>query len=78
MNTVAGRALYRLFVENLFVTAISFDGGENAITYPYADDNYEIFYDNELRSSEPPDLVAFDQVGRAMSSAAGGDIIMYQ
>ena len=78
MNTVTGRALYRLFVENLFVSAISFDGGENAITYPYADDNYEIFYDNELMSSEPPDLVAFDQVGRAMSSAAGGDIIMYQ
>ena len=37
MNTVTGRALYKLFIDNLFVTAISFDGGENAITYPYAD-----------------------------------------
>ena len=74
MNTVTGRVLYRLFVENLFVTAISFDGDLNGIAYPYADDDFEIFYNNTLRAAESPDLIAFDQVGRAMSSAAGSDI----
>ena len=77
MNTVTGRALYKLFIDNLFVTAISFDGGENAITYPYADSVFEIFYNNTIMAAESPDHTAFDQVGRAMASAAGDDITMY-
>ena len=67
METVAGRALYRLFVTNLFVTAISFDGGENAITYPFSQDEFQIFYNDTLRAAESPDFVAFDQTGRAIS-----------
>ena len=77
MNTVTGRALYKLFIDNLFVTAISFDAGENAITYPYADDDFEIFHNNTIMAAESPDYIAFDQVGRAMAGAAGDDITMY-
>ena len=63
LNTVVGRTLYRLFVENLFVTSLSFDAsnfGANSITYPWGDDFYEIFVDGTTRSAEPPDYVAFD------------------
>ena len=60
MNTVVGRTLYQLFVENLFVTAITFDAGNNFITYPWADERYEIFVDGEPRSGEAPDGTAFD------------------
>ena len=63
LNTVVGRTLYRLFVENLFVTALSFDAGNfgtNSIAYPWGDNIYEIFVDGETRSAEAPDYVAFD------------------
>jgi predicted deacylase len=41
LNTVAARTLYRLFVDNLFVTAITFHGGYNtAIGYPWGSINH--------------------------------------
>lgn len=37
LNTVAARTIYRLFADNLFVTALTFHGGfKTAITYPWA------------------------------------------
>ena len=42
LNTVVGRTLYRLFVENLFVTAITFDYGESSIAYPWGDESFYI------------------------------------
>jgi len=39
MNTIAGRVLYRLFAENLFVSSITFHGGTNSITYPWGSNN---------------------------------------
>lgn len=42
MNTIAGRVLYRLFVENLFVSSITFHGGTNSITYPWGSNNHLI------------------------------------
>ena len=39
---MVGRTLYRLFVENLFVTAITFDHGEDGIAYPWGDESFYI------------------------------------
>ena len=42
MNTVTGRALYRLIVDNLFVSAISFESGgdDTMIVYPWGSMNH--------------------------------------
>ena len=42
MNTVTGRALYRLIVDNLFVSAASFESGgdETMIAYPWGSLNH--------------------------------------
>ena len=40
MNTVAGRTVYKLMVENLFVSAITFHGGTNVIGYPWGSNNH--------------------------------------
>ena len=77
MNTVVARTLYRLFAENLFVTAITFDAGSNVIAYPWGEPEHEIFVEGVARSGEAPDFVAFDAVGRALVSAAGGNITVY-
>ena len=42
MNTVASRAIYRLFAENLFVSAITFHGGDNVIAYCWGSNNHAI------------------------------------
>lgn len=42
MNTVAGRAMYRLMVDNLFVSAATFESGadETMIAYPWGSLNH--------------------------------------
>ena len=40
MNTVVGRTLYRLFAENLFVSAITIHGGANVIAYNWGSNNH--------------------------------------
>jgi hypothetical protein len=35
LNTIAGRVVHQLFVENLFVSALTFHGGTNVIGYPW-------------------------------------------
>ena len=52
MNTVVGRALYRLFVDNLFVTAITFHGGTNVVSYCWGSMNHLIDRNN---AAEAPD-----------------------
>lgn len=66
LNTVAARTIYRLFADNLFVTALTFHGGfKTAITYPWASNHVE---------KDTPDFQAFNTVGLAMKEAAGGKI----
>jgi hypothetical protein len=60
MNTIAGRVLYRLFAENLFVTSITFHGGTNSITYPWGSNNHLDKYGN---GAEAPDFVALKSLG---------------
>jgi hypothetical protein len=70
MQTLAGRVVFRLFAENLFVSSITFHGGTNSITYPWGSNNHI----SKLKSSkgaECPDHVAFDVQAKAMSSAGG-------
>ena len=67
MNTVAGRAHYRLFTDNLFVTAISFHGSglyPAAIAYPWNGKKYEV-------TKENPDFQAFKNLGSVMQEESG-------
>ena len=71
MNTIMGRTVYRLFVENLFVTSITFHGGTNVLSYCWGSRNHLL---NRHEAAEAPDHVAFHDLGRAMVDEAGGDI----
>lgn len=52
MNTVVGRTLYRLFVENLFVSTITFHGGTNVVSYCWGSMNHLV---DEYVAAEAPD-----------------------
>ena len=69
MNSVAGRALYRLIMDNLFVSAASFECGADVpmIAYPWGSLNYRSQdSDGAYISMEAPDYKAFRNVGLAM------------
>ena len=68
MNTIAGRVLYRLFAENLFVTSITFHGGTNSITYPWGSNNH---LTKSGHGAEAPDFIALRSLGEAMNQASG-------
>ena len=75
LNTMAGRTVYKLMVDNLFVTSITFHGGTNVIGYPWGSNNHvyeRVGY--KYTANEAPDHVALDQLGQAMLEAAG-DVI---
>jgi len=61
MLTKAGRTVYSLFASNLFVTAITFHGGTNSITYPWGSNNHV----GELSgmTAEAPDNIALNRLG---------------
>jgi len=61
MNTKAGRTIYSLFASNLFVTAITFHGGTNSITYPWGSNNHVGFVPH--KTAEAPDNVAVNRLG---------------
>lgn len=66
MNTVAGRALYRLLADNLFVSAITFESGDPTpmIAYPWGSLNHRTQdADGEWISYEAPDFKAFRAMG---------------
>jgi hypothetical protein len=62
MNTLAGRTLYKLFTENLFVTSITFHGGVSSISYPWGSYNHlgSLREAGKRLTAEAPDHVAFD------------------
>ena len=71
LNTVAGRTVYKLMVQNLFVTAITFHGGTNVIGYPWGSNNHLLKTSGHTRiANEAPDHVALDSLGKAMFNAA--------
>jgi|LauGreDrversion4_2_1035121.scaffolds.fasta_scaffold193259_1 hypothetical protein len=59
MNTIAARVIYKLFVNNLFVTSITFHGGTNSITYPWGSLNHIL---KNGDGAEAPDHVALDSL----------------
>jgi predicted deacylase len=71
MNTIAGRVIYKLFQDNLFVSTITFHGGTTVISYCWGSQNHLTPQGN---AAEAPDHVAFDLLGHSMLEAAGGDI----
>lgn len=71
LNTVAGRTIYKLMVENLFVSSITFHGGINVIGYPWGSNNHVI---GRGRANEAPDHTALNLLGEAMFEAAGDNI----
>lgn len=62
MNTIASRVVYKLFQSNIFVSAITFHGGTNVISYPWGSKNHLEINDRH-RAAEAPDFVAFDTIG---------------
>lgn len=60
LNTVAGRTIYKLMVENLFVTSITFHGGINVIGYPWGSNNHLV---SSGRANEAPDHTALSLLG---------------
>ena len=75
LNTVAGRTIYKLMVENLFVTAITFHGGTSVIGYPWGSNNHILNRKGRAYlANEAPDHTALDLLGKAMYEAAGGSI----
>ena len=78
MNTVAGRALYRLLTDNIFVTAATFESGaeKTMIAYPWGSLNHRTqnASSGEYVSVEPPDYKAFKDFGLAMQEKAGESI----
>lgn len=74
MNTIAGRVVHQLFVENLFVSALTFHGGIGVIGYPWGSYNHVRNQGQEYQSNEAPDYKAFQTMGAIMKSEAGGDI----
>ena len=74
MNTVAGRVVYKLMVQNLFVSAITFHGGINVIGYPWGSNNHILSRGRQYLAMEAPDHVALDLLGQTMLDAAGGTI----
>ena len=68
MNTVVGRTVYRLFVENLFVSAITFHGGTNVVSYCWGSLNHML---DRTRAAEAPDHTALHLLGSAMVDEAG-------
>ena len=56
MNTVVGRTLYRLFVDNLIVSSISFHGGPDTVAHCWGSTNHQL---NATNAGEPPDYKAF-------------------
>ena len=76
LNTVAGRTIYKLMVDNLFVTAITFHGGTNVIGYPWGSNNHilkRLSYYSAI-AEEAPDFTALRYMGQAMNDASGNDI----
>ena len=55
MNTVVGQTVYRLFVENLFVSAITFHGGTNVVAYNWGSNNHIV---SGRKAAEAPDHIA--------------------
>ena len=40
LNTIAARTIFKIFQQNLIVSAITFHGGANSITYPWGSLNH--------------------------------------
>lgn len=80
LNTIAGRVIHQLFVENVIVSSITFHGGTNVIGYPWGSFNrvrkqYDSHgSDRGYKSMEAPDFQAFESVGWIMKNETGGPI----
>jgi hypothetical protein len=70
-NTIAARIVNELFVENLFVSAITFHGGVAELGYPWGSYNHVEQKGYKYISKEAPDYNAFDYIGRIMKNEAG-------
>ena len=74
---MAARTLYRLFVDNLFVSAITFESGDAqvVIAYPWGSLNHRKQLPNgSYISKEAPDFKAFQALGLAMQESAGKSV----
>ena len=73
LKTIAARTVYRLFTDNLFVSAITFHGGDNSITYPWGSNNHIDKLSSEMAGAEAPDHAALKWQAEVLRSAAGPD-----
>lgn len=66
--------MHELFLQNLFVSALTFHGGANIIGYPWGSFNHANLNSNPIKSKEAPDFKAFSTIGAIMKSEAGKNI----
>lgn len=76
MNTLGARLIYKLFQQNLFVSAITFHGGTNVVSYPWGSINH--LQGPRDEAAEAPDHIALDLLGQSMVEAAGDSIYVQQ
>mmetsp|Transcript_11442 Transcript_11442/g.11452 ORF Transcript_11442/g.11452 Transcript_11442/m.11452 type:complete len:178 (+) Transcript_11442:457-990(+) len=74
LNTIASRIVHQLFVENLFVSSLTFHGGTTVISYPWGSYNHAKKIGRTYQSKEAPDYMAFERIGEIMISEAGSKI----
>lgn len=75
LNTVAARTLYRLFADNVIVSALTFSSGRGpVVAYPWGSYNHRRQVGDGYVSKEAPDFLAFEALAEAMVEKAGGEI----
>jgi len=74
LNTIAGRVIHQLYVENIFVSALTFHGGTNVIGYPWGSFNRVSGGNRNYKSKETPDFQALESVGWVMKNETGSNI----
>ncbi|CDW79494.1 zinc carboxypeptidase family protein [Stylonychia lemnae] len=74
LNTIAGRVIHQIMVENVIVSAITFHGGINVIAYPWGSYNRLKYQGTQQISREAPDYQAFEGVGWIIKNETGAYI----
>lgn len=66
--------IHQLYVENIFVSALTFHGGTNVIGYPWGSFNRVNGKGRNYISKEAPDFQALESIGWIMKNETGKNI----
>ena len=66
MRTLTGRTINEIFNEFIIAGAITFHGGTSVLGYAWGNYVHTLKQNSTLKSTEPPDYNAFDNIGKIM------------